>query len=63
MKSFWKSKTMYFGSALIVLGGLQSFLPSLEGFIKPELYGQLVSAIGLVVMLLRTVTNQPLSDK
>lgn len=63
MKSFWQSKTMYFGMAVTVLGGLQVFLPSIEAFVKPELYGQLTAAIGLVIMLLRTVTTTPISSK
>jgi hypothetical protein len=57
-----KSKTIWFGLALTVLGALQGFdwttlisNPSTSGFV--------VSAIGVAVMILRAVTDKPLSEK
>ncbi len=57
-----KSKTVIFGALLILLGGVQAMLPDLTTQLGQ--WGPLVSsAIGLVVVALRTVTDKPLDSK
>lgn len=60
---FLKSKTVWFGTAVTILGGIQVFLPNVKELIQPEMYGQIMSAIGLVIIILRSITSQPLSEK
>ena len=58
-----KSKTVWFGIAIVALGQIHSFLPSIEQFISPDLYGQLTSAIGIIIIILRSITTTPISNK
>lgn len=58
-----KSKTMGFATILVILGIVQQTLPQFEGVIPPDVYGVIVSAIGVAVAVLRVLTNQPLSEK
>ena len=58
-----KSKTVWFGVAIFALGQIQSFLPSIEQFISPDIYGQLTSAIGIIIIILRSITTTPISNK
>jgi hypothetical protein len=57
-----KSKTMWFGALLTVLGALQG-LDWATLITNPKVSGIIISGIGVAVMILRAVTNQPLSDK
>ena len=61
--NYLKSKTVLFGSILAVLGGLQAALPDLQAFLSPAVYGYVTSAIGVIVIILRSVTSVPLEDK
>jgi len=58
-----KSKTVNFGLLLTILGGVQLYLPQLQALLTPTDYGVLTTVVGITVIVLRTVTSQPLSDK
>ena len=57
MKKFYTSKTIWFSTALVILGAVQQFLPQLEGVIPPSLYGYSFFAVGVISAVLRTVTT------
>lgn len=58
-----KSKTAIFGYLITALGLLQANLPDFQAAFAPDTYGLITSGIGFAIIVLRTVTNQPLSDK
>ena len=58
-----KSKTALFGYTLTVLGAMQTTLPDFQNLISPSAYGIITSGIGFAVVVLRAITNKPLSDK
>lgn len=57
-----KSKTVWFGTALSVLGVVQMFTPEIASLIEPH-GGLFTSAVGFAVILLRAITNSSLADK
>lgn len=61
--NFLKSKTVWFGTALMVFGALQAILPELQSILTPQAYAIATSGVGFVVVLLRAVTGVPLSEK
>lgn len=58
-----KSKTMYFGLALVVFGVLESNVGIFKNLLSPEWYGYITAVIGMTVALLRWVTTVPLAEK
>ena len=58
-----KSKTVVFGAILAALGAFQAALPDLQALLSPAVYGYLTTAIGVTVIVLRSVTSVPLEDK
>jgi hypothetical protein len=58
---YLKSKTVLFGLLLAVASWAQAALVSAP--LSPELQGFVGTAIGVVVIWLRSVTNKPLSEK
>jgi hypothetical protein len=58
-----KSKTYLFATATIVLGAVLHLMPLVQAALTPEVYGMVVSAIGVVIAVLREVTSEPLNDK
>jgi len=58
-----KSKTINFGALLVVAGWMQAELHVFTQHLTPEHQGMLTSLVGLVVILLRYVTDGPVSDK
>jgi uncharacterized membrane protein HdeD (DUF308 family) len=58
-----KSKTIWFGSGLILFGFLQFSLPYIQTIISPEYYGVITSSTGVVVMILRYLTTKSLEEK
>lgn len=63
MRSAMRSKTIWLGLALVILGALYDNFSYLQGVIKPELYGIILVVIGILVAVLRFVTTMPLEDK
>jgi hypothetical protein len=58
-----KSKTIWFATLLTIFGGLETFLPSMQGIIPTHWYGTLLSVIGIVTALLRFATTSSIADK
>ena len=58
-----KSKTHNFGILLGVFGGVVSFLPTVREFIPEDTYGNLFIAASVITIILRNVTNTPISQK
>lgn len=60
---YLKSKTVWFGSLLVTLGAIQTYLPQIQTLISADTYSIATAAIGVIVIVLRSVTNTSISDK
>lgn len=59
-----KSKTSWFGTALIVLGAINDNTDLLKAILPNNAHvGAVISAIGLAVIILRNLTNQSIAEK
>ncbi|MEF8758327.1 MAG: hypothetical protein V5B36_00945 [Candidatus Accumulibacter sp. UW25] len=58
-----KSKTIWFGLLVTILGALQVYLPSVQTLFDDVTYGILTAIIGVLVIVLRYVTTVPLEQK
>lgn len=63
LKKIFKSKTMMFSMLLIVLGQIEANLSLFQSLIAPQYWGFVVTGIGIISAVLRTVTTTRLSDK
>jgi len=63
MRSAMKSKTIWLGLALVVLGAMYDNFSYLQSIIHPQWYGIIIVAIGVAVAVLRFVTTLPLEEK
>ena len=63
MRSAMRSKTIWLGLLLVILGAVYDNFSYLQDVIKPELYGIILVIIGVLVAVLRFVTTLPLEDK
>jgi hypothetical protein len=61
IKGGFKSKTIWFGTAVTILGIVQSTIPTLA--LTPTQTGLVGMAIGIVVVILRAITSDSLSEK
>lgn len=59
MKAWWKSKSIWSGVAMILIG-IHDLLPYIGGLIDYRLYGWLMFWFGLLAIGLRIVTHQPI---
>ena len=59
----YKSKTMWFSLALVVVGSLYDNLSYLQNVIDPKYYGSILVTIGIICAVLRFYTTQPLGQK
>lgn len=59
MKPMHKSKTMWFGLLVMCLGFVYENFALLQNVIDPKTYGWWLMGIGLVVQILRYVTDKP----
>lgn len=59
--NYLRSKTVNFGLLLAIAGVVQVNLPALQ--LDPKVQGWLTMGVGIVVVILRSVTNKPLSEK
>ena len=57
------SRTMWFSLLLVILGALYDNFSYIEQLIDPRLYGILLISIGIIVAVLRFVTNQSLDAR
>lgn len=60
---YLKSKTVWFGSILVALGAIQTYLPQIQTLISADTYSIATAAIGVVVIVLRAVTSTSLNQK
>lgn len=58
-----RSKTLWFSAALVVFGAIEMYFPYIQNNIKPEYYGPMFMAIGIIVGILRFITTLPLDNK
>ena len=56
MKSYFKSKTMWVGFAVGVLGLIQTTMESAP--LDPQVSGMVMGGIGAVMMFLRSITTE-----
>lgn len=54
-----RSKTNWFGFALILFSGLQAQMPVIQEFVTPERYSYIMFGVGLLVIILRELTKDP----
>ena len=59
----YKSKTMWFSLALVIVGSLYDNLSYLQNVIDPKYYGSILVTIGIICAILRFYTTQPLGEK
>jgi hypothetical protein len=62
-KPWWASKTLLFNMLVGGMLALEMNMPSLQGFVDPEMYAYLLLAVNIVNVLLRIVTSAPLTLK
>ena len=55
-----RSKTMWFSLALVIFGALFDNFSYVQNLIDPQYYGVCLIAIGIIVAVLRFVTNKPI---
>jgi hypothetical protein len=58
-----RSKTIYLGLAITVIGYIQSTLPTLAPWVEPHHLGVLNMILGLGVIVVRFFTSTSLEDK
>ena len=54
------SKTMWFSLLLVIFGAIEAGFPYLQNIIDPQYYGVILVVIGIIVAVLRFLTNGPL---
>ena len=59
-KPMWKSRTMWFSLALVVVGAVYDNFSYLENVINPKYYGTILVCIGVICAVLRFFTNRPI---
>jgi len=59
----YKSKTMWFSLALVIVGSLYDNFSYLQDVIDPRYYGIILVSIGIICAILRFYTSQPLDEK
>ena len=59
----YKSKTMWFSFALVVLGALFDNFEQLHDLLDPRFYSISLVIIGIFIAVLRFLTTQPLDEK
>ncbi len=58
-----KSKTVVFGFVVMLLGAIQTYLPSIQAALDPVTYGLITASVGIAVVVLRYFTDTSLQDK
>jgi hypothetical protein len=51
---------MWFSLLLVIFGALMDNISALQSIIAPQYYGLVLVAIGIIVAVLRFLTNKPL---
>lgn len=55
-----RSKTIWFSFALVIFGALFDNFSYVQNLIDPKYYGISLIAIGIIVAILRFITNKPI---
>lgn len=64
MKAQHKSKTNWFGTALMAFAGIQQYAPQIQEQLTPATYNWLLFGCGVMVVVLRQITKGPVgTDK
>lgn len=58
-----KSKTVWFSTALTIVGSIELYMPFLKTLIGEHTYGGILAAVGIVTALLRFATTGAITDK
>lgn len=58
-----RSRTMWFAYLLAIFGVLDANIPMFREMINPDWYGYIVTAIAMIVAILRVVTTKPLKER
>jgi hypothetical protein len=59
-KKWYQSKTMWFNLTVSIIAGAMGVLPFLQPALSPVVYGVIMFMVGLVNVILRSITNQGL---
>ena len=62
-KGVMRSKTMWFSFLLVIFGAIFDNYSNLQSFLDPKIYGFGYIIIGIIVAILRFLTNKPLDDR
>lgn len=57
-----KSKTVWFSTALTVLGGIEIYMPFIKGLVGDH-YGAILAGVGVITGLLRFATKDAIANK
>jgi len=60
MKKWWKSKTLWLGFGLELLGAIKLYSEYLVLFMSQKMFGGLMLFIGIAVMVLRFISDKKL---
>ena len=58
-----KSKTHWLGYALVGLGAIQTYAPAIQEAIPSNWYGIGTFVVGVLTVVLRSVTTKPIEQK
>ena len=62
MNKQMKSKTNWLGTAVLILGTIQTGLPEVAHYLGDKM-GLINMGIGVAIIILRQLTTQPISEK
>jgi len=60
MKRVHQSRTIWFSSLVMIIGGLEMFFPRLEGWLDSKYYAPAFFLIGMIGVILRIYTKEPI---
>lgn len=58
-----RSKTVYLGLAVTIMGYLQANAQTLAPFVRPEILGLINLGLGAAIIVVRFLTHESLEDK
>lgn len=62
-KNCWKSRTVWVGSALVILSAIQTSLIDLSAVMDPKTYGLVTFGLSMLIIGLRFDTSKSLDEK
>lgn len=58
-----RSRTGKVGGLVMAVGALYEFMPQVQELIPTSYYGAIISGLGALMIILRTITTKPLLDR